>query len=478
MRRRADALRAALALVAVLLAGCAGQPTATRPPQRTVVLASEADDARAGQEAARDVEAGLGLVRDARLTAYVDSLGRELARHAGSHDFLFRFHVVNQWSPNAFALPGGAIYVSRGLLALAGSEDELANVLAHEITHAAERHAAARQAYVERLNPFSLGFARAASIAAYSREQERAADAGGQRVAAAAGYDPNGITRFLQSLDAIDRLQMGSSRIPTFLDTHPGSTDRVASTAMLASTLTPAPVKAPHASRDAFLLHLDGLLLGQDPTEGVLQGSRFLHPDLGFAVSFPIGFEVTNTPSAVVALSPSRDARFALEYAGRGEDPRAAAEAGVARLVAELGAEVTESQALRTTCCNAYVVRGRVGAPGAAIGGQVAWIAFDGSVYRLSAAAPTQLVAKYLDLARVMLRSFRPLTAEERASIEVERMRLVRAQTGESIVELSARTGNVYDVHRTAIANGIPPSGRLLEGQLLKIGVREPYRAE
>jgi predicted Zn-dependent protease len=475
-------VRARLALLAVLLAACA-QPSSQPQPaattrQRTVVLAGEDDDARAGQDAARDVEASLGVVRAAKLEAYVDGLGQKLARHAPPRSFLYRFRVVDQWSPNAFALPGGAIFVSRGTLALASSEDELANVLAHEITHAAERHAAARQLYVEALNPFSLGFARAAQIAAYSREQERSADAGGQRIAAAAGYDPAGMTLFLQSLDLVDRLQMGSSRIPTFLDTHPASSERVASTALLASSLDAPVAKDPVAAREAFLEHVDGLVLGADPAEGVVLGSRFLHPDLGFAVSFPIGFEIANTPSAVVAVSPSRDARFALEHAGRGDDPRRAADVTLSRLVIELGAELTETQSLRTECCQTYVVRGRVGAPGTAIAGQIAWVAFEGNVYRLSAAAPAQLVSKHLDRARAMVRSFRPLTPDERASIHVDRLRLVRARGGESIAALSERTDNVFDVHRTAIANGLQPSGVLTEGQLLKIGVREPYRAE
>lgn len=156
-------MRGALALLALVLAACAQpQPNAPQQRPRSVpqVLASESDDARAGQEGAREVESMFGIVRDARLEAYVDGLGQSLAQHAQRRGFLYRFRVVDQWSPNAFALPGGAVYVSRGVLALTGTEDELANVLAHEITHAAERHAAARQAFVERLSPFSLGLPR------------------------------------------------------------------------------------------------------------------------------------------------------------------------------------------------------------------------------------------------------------------------------------------------------------------------------
>ncbi|MGH9885119.1 MAG: M48 family metallopeptidase, partial [bacterium] len=200
-----------------------------------MVLSTAADDSRAGEEASQAVGAQIGIVRDAKLQGYVDALGQKLVKFAPPQPFPYHFQVVDQWSPNAFALPGGYIFVSRGLLVLTNSEDELACVMAHEITHAAARHASGRQTYMEQLNPFSLGLPRMASVAAYARDQERAADTGGQRIAKAAGYDPRGMSIFLQSLDKIDRLQMGASRIPTFLDTHPSNPERVAAASVLAA---------------------------------------------------------------------------------------------------------------------------------------------------------------------------------------------------------------------------------------------------
>ena len=119
-----------------------------------------------------------------------------LLRHAPQRPFEYEFKILDQTVPNAFALPGGKIYVSRGLLSLASSEDELAGVLGHEITHAVERHAAGRIEHASRLNPFIIGLMRAAEIAEYSRDQERDADRGGQILAAQAGYDPVGIATF------------------------------------------------------------------------------------------------------------------------------------------------------------------------------------------------------------------------------------------------------------------------------------------
>ena len=198
------------------------------PADRNITLETEYDDARVGEEETPLIEAELGLVQDEALTAYVRSVALRLLRHAPSRPFEYEFKIVDQSVPNAFALPGGKIYVSRGLLALVTSEDELAGVLGHEITHAAERHAAARQEYGRRLNPFSIGLLRAAKIAAYGRDQERDADRGGQLLAAQAGYDPRGIARFLRKLDAAERYEIGWSRLPSFFATHPTSPERSA----------------------------------------------------------------------------------------------------------------------------------------------------------------------------------------------------------------------------------------------------------
>ncbi|HTO07939.1 MAG TPA: M48 family metalloprotease [Myxococcota bacterium] len=442
------------------------------------MLETAQDDAQAGAEASRQVEAMIGFVQDPRLRQYLQSLGEKLVRFAPAQPFEYRFQVVDQWSPNAFALPGGQIFVSRGLLALTNSEDELACVLGHEITHAAERHAASQQAFSQQLSPFSLALPRQAIVAKYARDQERAADTGGQRICSAAGYDPRALSSFLESLGGIDRLQMGVSRIPTFLDSHPGTPERIATTAAFASTLPPPGPRDPVRAREAYLARLEGLLLGADPSEGVILGSRFVHPDLGFSVTFPEGWRVVNTASAVVARSPRRDARFALEPAGPGSDPRAVAEPYLAQRVQEWRAVLDFQGAEATPCCAAYVVRGSVESTQGVIAGQLAWVVLAGRVYRLSAAFVPTASEKYAERARQMVQSFRPLTDEERAGIRVNRLHLARARAGESLASFSARTGNVYDAQPTALANGLAPGTRLSAGQLLKIGVQKTYEPQ
>jgi predicted Zn-dependent protease len=473
--RFGSSVSAGIAILAACCVSCASPPPTTKPAARTVVLETAEVDARVGAQASLEVAAQIGIVKDEKLQAFVEALGQKLVRFAPRQPFSYRFQVVDQWSPNAFALPGGHIFVSRGLLVLTNSEAELACVMAHEITHAAARHAAGRQTFSEQLNPFSLGIPRMASIAAYARDQERAADTGGQRICAAAGYDPRALGVFLQSLDKIERLNMGVSRIPTFLDTHPSSPERVASASISAAALGAPSDRDPRGSREKYLQNLAGLILGTDPAEGVIDGSRFLHPDLDISLGFPAGWAISNTPAAVVAISPKGDARFSLEDAGPGADPEAAATIYLAQRLTEVRAQIDSAEAQATRCCKTYVVRGRLATPQGEIAGQITWVALGGRVYRLTAASRPSAAAKYAERAARMVRSLRPLTPEERASIMVDRLRLARAVQGESIAEFSTRTKNVYDVHRTAIANDLEVGARLDAGQLLKIGLRGPY---
>lgn len=481
-RRRGPALGAlaVLALAAASSAGCAlfsrsePPPPAAREPRRRTVLATEWDDRRAGEQAEKQAIAELGLLQDPALQAYVQEVGARVAAQARQTGFDYRFQVVDAWTPNAFAVPGGAIFVSRGLLALTNSEDELANVLAHEIVHVANRHAAAQQ-FVVSATPFAFGWWGAAQVAAYARDQEREADDGGQRMAAAAGYDPAAMASLLRGLEQEERLQLGASRLPSFLQHHPANTERMAAAFSLGADLRER-LGAPARDPAAHLRRLEGLVVDANPAEGVFLGSRFVHPDLGFALGFPEGWKLVNTSRMVAAFSPQRNARFALEGAGPGDDPRVAAGRFLAGEARTLGVEIVAAQSLEIDGRPAYEVRGQAWGPSGAMAGQLTWIAHEGMVYRLSATAPAPLAGRYFGRARAMARSFRAITPEERAAIQVQRLRVVPALPGEDLAALSRRTGNAWDPARTAVLNGLVPGAPLPEGRLLKIVISEAYR--
>ena len=467
---------ALIALAAALAPACSGAPARRPPPRRPpeIVLKSEGDERRAGADMSKEVEAEFGLVEDAALVGYVTEIGTRLARFAPPRDFDYHFRIVDQDAPNAFALPGGQIYVSRGLLLLANSEDELANVIAHELVHAALRHASARQAMIESF-PGIFQIMAAGAIASYSRDQEREADRVGQQLAARAGYDPEAMAGFLKQLDYSERLRFGSSRLPGFFDTHPTTRDRVAEASARARGIAWQAVPAIAPGREGYLQRIDGLAIGTRASEGVFQKDRFLHAELDLCLRFPEGWETRNSRQAVGAISPKRDAQVVLELQGKGEDPLAAVEEFLASDDAiGLGLD-GPPQPVRLGQIEAVRATGGARTPGGPLKVHITWIAYGGNIYRLTGVAVSGSSAKYEGVFRSTARSFRPLTERERESIQEMRLRIAEAQPGESLGTLSQRTSNRWDVQQTAVMNDVFADAPLADAQLVKIAVLERY---
>ncbi|MBW2695626.1 MAG: M48 family metalloprotease [Deltaproteobacteria bacterium] len=460
----------ALSLVA---AGCGG---GGQPQRKQTVLATDFDDAKVGEESARGMAAEMGIVDDPVLTRYVEKIGMRMVPFAPIRPFVYKFHVVDQSAPNAFALPGGYIYISRGLLTLVNSEDELACVVGHEITHAAERHAAGRQEYMRRMNPLAMGYLRYGQIQAYGREHERDADRGGQIIASRAGYDPMGMAKFMQDLDAMTRLELGWSRLPSFFDSHPSSPERAATAAQRAQSLSWIP--QPHVARtqEDFLHKLEGLVLGNDPKEGVFRGETFLHPDMNFALRFPDGWQLVNSRRAVGAIEPHGDAMISMTVAGPGDDPEAAAQLFIHGELRQARGQVTRAQSIRVGDYEAYRIEIEVGA--VKTGGHLTFLAHEGMIYRIDTISRAGKVSQFEGRGRAVVRSFRGLTPEERESFKIVTLGLAKAMEGEPLAALSARSGNALDLGTTAVLNDMHIDTRLREGQLVKIGVATPYVPE
>lgn len=445
-------------------------------PERRTVLATEADDVRLGEEAAAEVAAELGLVEDPELTEYLGEIGQRLLEHAPEREFSYSFTVVDQPEPNAFALPGGHIYVSRGAIALANDEDELANVIGHEIMHAAERHAAARQMVAERQSALLMPLLRVARLAAYSRDQERSADRGGQRMAAATGYDPAGMARFLDQLRDFARLDFSYSQFPPFFSTHPGTTERVTDAAVRAQSLDFERTPATQADRSAYLKRIEGVMLGVNPAEGVFEGSTFIHPDMGFRIRFPAGWELENGRHAVGATAPDDSGRIFLTLEpGDALDAEAAAEAFVARHDRELQLVVDRARPVQIGPLDGFRLEGRGVVDGAKVATEITFIPFESRIFRLTATAPGKSSREHLGFGRITARSFRELTGAERHSVSVLEVHSVPAEPGEDLAALSDRAGNAYDVRRTAVLNGIRPDARFRGGEWIKVARASPY---
>jgi predicted Zn-dependent protease len=303
-----------LAVAAFAVGGCAVNPATGRHEFTLVTPAQEAAMGREGYAAA---VAEYGAYDDAALTAYVDSVGRRVARASEQPQLAWRFTVLDDPAVNAFAMPGGYIYVTRGLLAHMQSEAQLAGVLGHEIGHVTARHSA-RQITQQQLAGLGLGIASAVSPAfrrygstaeqalgllmlKYSRDDESQADELGVRYASISGYDPREIPGTFRTLQRI--AEHAGQSLPGYLSTHPDPGQRVERTTALAAKAAAGRSNLLVRQR-GFLDHVRGLVYGENPRYGWFEGARLYHPVLGLEMAFPPGWRTAHTHTAITGIAP------------------------------------------------------------------------------------------------------------------------------------------------------------------------------
>jgi len=318
--RRFGAVCLALALLSV--AACSVNP-ATGERRFTAFMSPEDEKRIGADEHPKIIKQFSGAYDEVQVSGYVAQIGATLARVSELPDLQFHFTVLNSDQVNAFALPGGYVYVTRGLIALAENEAELAGVVAHEIGHVTARHTAERysQAMAANIGLSIVGIigsvygapretAQLISVGAeavlsgYSREQELEADMLGVRYLGRAGYDTNAMTTFFKKMKAQDELrakitgQQTGEEAFNFRSSHPRTTERIKQAIQLANENGSA---SRRTDRDRFLNHVDEMIFGDDPKQGIRKGRRFVHPDMRLEFTVPEDFYMLNSPTQVVA---------------------------------------------------------------------------------------------------------------------------------------------------------------------------------
>jgi predicted Zn-dependent protease len=458
----------------LLALGCSSTPKSGARKKRTILM-TEYDDASIGRDASVDVAKQMGVLDDPALNAYVTEIGLKLLRGLPRRSFQYHFAVVDMIEPNAFALPGGYVFISRGLLALTNNEDELACVIGHEIIHAHHRHAAAQQQLAKRVSPLAMPWNRASKMAAYGRDMERDADKGGQILCAAAGYDPMGMSTFMARLGQTERLRVGYARMPSFFDSHPGSTERAAVNAVRASELRWKRDPLLGDTELSLLAKIDGLAVGPRPQSGMFIGSIFIHPDLDFQLRFPPGWLKSNSNQAVGALSPRGTAAVFLTADAPPGDPRQTAEAWLAKVQAQQRVKATESKPVKVGHIDAWRLRLSASSGGGSLDSYVTFVPYRQMTWRITGVTPASQANSYLGITLATARSFRPLTPEERNSLEGTFLRVATARPGEKLAELSTRTGSAFELQDLAATNGLFIDHRFKGGEYVKIARTEPY---
>ena len=473
--------------------GCALDPVSGTPK---LVFVSEQPEVEAGDQASAELEALLGIVRDPGLDAYIGAVGQRLAAQAPSRSYSYRFRVIDDEVPNAFALPGGHVYVSRGLLTITNDEAELANVMAHEIAHVALRHQARRQAravgmgiltlpglLVGGLIPGRLGdivsapFAVAGmgAMASYSRDQEREADRVGQQLAADAGYDPAAMARFLVTMGRDSELAGKEQRELGFFAAHPATPSRIVDAIRASEKIEWTFREGLTSSRLEFLFEFEGMLVGQNPADGIFRGQRFLHPDMRFTVAFPEQWKTFNSRRSVGALNVQGTAQLMLERAARGDDPREAATAFIQEAQQQVDLVIARIEARRINGLSALRAQGMADTQRGRLPLDLTWVELDGSIYLISGLVSDEYTDDDRALFDSVADSFRALTSKERESIRKTEIAVRLAEAGESLASFCSRTGNAWDVSRTAVANALESDATLTAGDVLKIAIERDY---
>ena len=263
-----------------------------------------------------------GLYKNHAITTYVNKIGNNLANKSELPNLNWHFNVLNSPQVNAFALPGGYVYITRGLMALASNEAEVAGVIAHEIGHITSRHAAQRYSNSMLAGGISMAtniflgsaaneiadLATRATLKSYSRNQEFEADSLGVRYLSRGKYNTNAMASFLSKLRAHSQLEaMRNKKDRSSVDqrsmfsTHPRTIDRV----QRAITNTRGPRLGSRIGTVDYMERIHKLLYGDDPKEGMIKGRSFVHPKLRFRFNVPLGYQLYNSPNAVIARGPA-----------------------------------------------------------------------------------------------------------------------------------------------------------------------------
>ena len=474
--RRAGRLAPALVLLA--LAGCTdgsriGQKVILPDPPKAT------EQVPAGtREHQRILASYGGAYQDPRLEALISRTVEKLVAASERPNLRYNVTILNSSAINAFALPNGQLYVTRGLLALANDTSELASVLSHEMAHVIARHAAMREDQLKRAALVSrvatdvfndpqmsaLALARSKiALASFSRAQELEADGIGVGIASRAGFDPYGAVRFLSAMGRNAELKPTGGgldpRLLDFLSSHPGTPDRIKISQANARQYT-APGDVPR-DKEGYLSTIDGLTFGEDPSEGLVRGRRFLHPRLGFTFTAPEGFVLENTAQAVLGVKDNGGLALRLDVV------RVPAEQSLSAYLASGWIENIETRSVEELSINGFPA-----ATATAKGDQWAFrlyaVRFGSDVYRFIFAAK-QKTETADRLFRESVGTFRRMSLAEIEAAKPLRMRVVAVQPGDTAERLAGRMAIDRPLERFLVLNGLKAGEALRPGDKVKV---------
>ncbi|MEZ5294573.1 MAG: M48 family metalloprotease [Vicinamibacterales bacterium] len=458
---------------AALLAGCAVNPVTG---ERQLTLISEAQEVEMGRAAAEEVRQTIGLVDDARLQRYVRDVGLPLAKDSERPSLPWSFAVVDDPTPNAFALPGGFIFVTRGMMNLMESEAELASVLGHEVGHVTARHSVSQISQQQlaqvglglggvlfpQIQPFgqAIGAGLQLLFLKHGRDDERQADELGFTYALRHDYDVGEMADVFESLQ---RLGDEGGSLPGWLTTHPSEAERIETIQARAAAL-PASDRGTVVRRAEYLNRIDGLVYGENPRHGFFKDGVFYHPDLRFQLPLPSEWSGRNLTSAVVAVSPRQDAAVELTVVPS-KDARAAGR----QFLGQQGITPLSTATESIHGLQAYVSVFEARTEQGVLRGLSAHVPYGGRTYQIVAYTPAASFQAYSGAFDRVVRGFGPLTDAATLSVEPKRMDIVRIGRAMTFDEVTRQYPSAVPPREVAVLNQVDDAGqRLSAGTLVK----------
>ena len=447
-----------LAAALLLLSGCAVNPVSG---DREFVLVSESQEIAMGAQGAESVSQSIGVVDDEALQSYIQGLGMHLAADSERPELPWSFSVLDDPTPNAFAFPGGYIFITRGLMGLMGNEAELASVLGHEIGHVTARHSVAMmtRAQVAQiglgvgsiLSPTLAEFSEAAAgglsllFLSYSRDAERQADDLGFTYALEHGYDVREMVNVFASLQQAGQLA-GVSALPNWLASHPDPGERIQRIESRLGNLD-QPLEGTRIGQEDYLARIDGMVFGVNPRQGYFEDNLFLHPDLAFRIRFPEGWQTQNMAQAVMAGSPEEDALMQLTLSSG--SPNEAAE----QFFAQEGLAASDVRQRNINGLSAVSGHFQAETASGQLAGQAAFVAHGEHTYQLLAFTPAARIGHYGSVFERAIGSFARLTDRDALARQPDHIAIMRTPRTMTLAAFNTEFPSVIEIDRLALIN-------------------------
>lgn len=482
MNLRAVANRALLAFFAFTLASaCAVNPATGK---RELALVTEQQEIAMGLQSDQAVVQQMGVYPDQALQTYLDDIGQTLAAKSERPNLDWSFRVVDDPLVNAFAIPGGFIYITRGIMAHLNSEAQLAAVVGHEIGHVTARHSVS-QISKQQLATLGLGLGTvfAPELAQqfggmaqqgmgllflkYGRDDERQADDLGLRYILRDGYDPRPMPGVFMTLKRVSEAA-GAQPMPNWLSSHPGPDERVQRLQQKLAQLN-QDFSGGKVGEESYLRKMDGVVYGEDPRQGYFKETQFFHPEMAFQIRFPDGWQTINQRSAVIGVSANQDAIVQLRLS-----PETSASAALQKFGSQEGLQLGQGFQNRingNTAASSYF---QASLQQGNLVGVIAYIEFGGNVYEILSYTSDASWNTYRGAMEGAISSFDRLTDRQILAVQPWRLKVVKASMSTSLASFVRRHGSVVPIEEIGLINQLDSGQGVRAGSWYKLVTGQP----